>query len=93
MRKEGFNILLKEYKEEDWKEYSLLFQKVNIPIELENILPEDVMKVLIFLLGENRVLKWINYNFEIIDNMTPLEIIKIPNGLKVLKAFIMRIPN
>ena len=90
---EGISFFAGIYKDDSWKRYSNNFLGVDIPNDLEDILPKDVLQPLLYLLGEEYVYKWIKFKFSCIDNMTPIELANSEEGLKALKAFIMRMPN
>ena len=93
MKDEGAEFFESDYDEVGWKQYSNNFNSIDIPDELKKILPEDVIKPLIFILGRECTYKWIHMKINSIDNRTPIELSNTINGLKALKAFIMRMPN
>ena len=89
----GVDYFANEYNEEHWKDYNQGFKPIDIPANLLNTLPEDIIRPLIYLLGYDYTSKWITMRFEDLDNQTPLELSKTKKGIKALKAFIMRMPN
>lgn len=89
----GVNFFANEYNEKDWKDYCQGFKSIEIPISLSGILPEDVIRPLIYLLGYEYTNRWVNMRFEDLDNRTPIDLAKTMDGIKALKAYIMRIPN
>lgn len=89
---EKIKFFANEYNERAWKRYVNDFEKIDVSQDLLDVLPEDVLRPLIYLLGEDYTKKWINMKFENLDNQTPIELAKTKEGRMALKAFIMRIP-
>lgn len=74
------------YNEKDWHNFASCFEKTNI--EFDGI-PQDILNVLYGIIG-SETNAWLNRC--IFDGNTPIELSKTEEGLKALKAFIMRMP-
>jgi len=91
-KEEQIKFYADTFNEEHWKKYSSGFENIEIPNKLKNLLPDDVLHPLIYLLGDDVAYVWINKKLHAIDNRTAIELSKTDTGLKALKAFIMRMP-
>ena len=82
-----------EYDEKDWRCFAQCFNEVEIPNDIIGKIPNDVLYVLVGLLGIESMKKWITTELKQLDCNTALALAKTDKGLKALKALIMRIPN
>lgn len=68
-------------------------------LETLNVFPDDINRILASLydymfFGKIEVFeKWLRNKHKMLDNNTPLEILKTNNGEKSLKEYIMRYPS
>ena len=82
-----------EYKEENWFDFSRCFSNIVIEKNIKLQVPEDVMKSIIGLVGEESALNWIEVRLRQLEFTTAIDLAKSDKGLKALKAMIMRMPN
>ena len=95
------------YKEEKWNAFfqnivpTELEKNIKFYSDLVelNLFPSDINKVLASLFeymffGKKETFNlWLNKKHKMLDNNTPLEILKTNNGEKSLKEYIMRYPS
>lgn len=74
------------YNEKDWCNFASCFEEANIKFDG---IPQDIINVLYGIIGSETDI-WLNRC--IFDNNTPIELSKTDEGIKALKAFIMRMP-
>jgi len=90
---EGVIKFANAYKDEYWNNFSKCFPLVNLKSEVLSKLPSDILSALIGIIGEEQVEKWVNYEFEELDNMKPIDLVRTDDGLKALKMYILSMPN
>lgn len=99
--------LWKYYKEENWQ--YVLTNVVPLELKKNNkfyeyilllmIFPDDISKVLaslfdyMFFKKTENFEKWLNHKHQMLDNYTPVEILKEPNGINTLKEYLLRYPK
>jgi|BioPla2DNA2_1021312.scaffolds.fasta_scaffold30290_4 hypothetical protein len=93
MKNTDIQFFVREYNEENWKNFSNCFSNVNLCRDSNLKVPKDILKCLVGLLGEENALKWIELKFEQLEGKTAIELSQNDIYLKALKAFIMRMPN
>lgn len=95
------------YKEEKWNAFfqnivpTELEKNIKFYSDLVelNLFPSDINKVLaslfeyMFFGKKENFNLWLNKKHKMLDNNTPLEILKTNNGEKSLKEYIMRYPS
>lgn len=79
-----------EYKEEKWNKYAACFKELNISVEG---VPQDVINAVLTVLGEESGYDWLYIPLHQFNGRCAIDLLKIPNGEKALKAFIMRLPT
>ena len=87
------NFFANEYNEANWKKFSNCFKEYTDLDDCFEVIPKDIVNVLIGLLGVEESKEWIKKNLKQLDFMTVVELSKTEKGLNALKAFIMRMPN
>lgn len=87
---ELYDILLDAYKEKHWEEYASCFKDEGIRVEG---IPQDIVNAVTTVLGEKAGITWLDTPLHALDEKTARELLQTENGEKVLKAFIMRLPN
>ena len=81
--------LAKAYTEELWSDFANLFPQVNTDDAVLKEMPNDVVNVLVGLLGIEQVKEWVCTPLERLDNQIIKELIKTDTGLKAAKMFIL----
>lgn len=84
------NFYANEYDEHNWNEFVKCFKEIQVEIEG---LPQDIINVVLNLLGKEMGYKWLVEPFSKFDNKTSLELMKTSVGERALKAYIMRLPS
>lgn len=84
------NLYAEEYDAHNWNEFVKCFNEIDVEIEG---LPQDIVNVVLNLLGHEMGYKWLNEPFHKFDDKTALELMEISAGERALKAYIMRLPN
>lgn len=85
--------LANAYKEKYWNDFFKCFPTITAKNEILINVPNDILSALIGLIGEEQVEQWMNYKFEDLDNMKPIDLVKTNEGLKALKMYILSMPN
>lgn len=80
------------YDEDNWICFSKCFNHLELPKELQGILPEDIMKSLYGVVGIQSG-DWAYYELHQLGHYKAVELVRTKIGLKALKALILRIPN
>lgn len=80
------------YNEQNWGGFAHCFEDIDIPLEFGKLIPDDVIRALIRILGEDNAREWIEIKLKSVDFKTAIELSKTEQGLKALKAFVMRLP-
>ena len=87
---EKIEFFANEYNHQDWKAYSRCFRETEIPEKLLDIMPDDIIRPLLYLLGDDYTQIWINKEIKALDNQKPVELVKTDIGRRALKEFVMR---
>jgi hypothetical protein len=81
--------LAKAYTEELWTDFANLFPKVDTDNAILKEMPNDVVNVLVGLLGIDQVKEWVCIPLKRLDNQIIKDLIKTDTGLKAAKMFIL----
>lgn len=81
------------YKDEYWNKFYRCFPVIISNKNTFSNIPSDILSSLIGLIGEEQVENWMNSEFEELDNMKPIDLLKTDNGVKALKMYILSMPN
>lgn len=84
------------YEEKSWQKYLSLFIKNNENIidELKpflGVVPDDILIPVGIIVGKSASI-WLTKELEEIPGYTPIDLLKTKDGLKALRAIIMRLP-
>ena len=87
---EIFDILVEEYSEKNWRNYSSCF--VDVDTRIDGV-PQDIVNAVITILGETAGCKWLSTPLRKLNGKTAIELAQTDEGRKALKSYIMRLPN
>lgn len=85
-----FEMLVEQYDEKKWNKYASCFKDVTTHIDG---VPQDIVNAVFAILGDVDGYKWLHTPLHKLDGKSAIELVKTEKGEKVLKAFIMRLPN
>lgn len=85
--------LANAYNEIIWYNYASCFKEVDVDRDELDVVPRDVLNVLIALLGVEQTSVWINKKISGLDNNSIIELINNDIGRKAVKMFILSMPN
>lgn len=95
----SLDILLKEFKENNWHDCVLFYREYNVRYsdEIKSCLdhlniPDDIKIALIYKF-EKYASEWIYKKVPALEETKPIDLLQTENGIKILKAAIMRIPS
>jgi len=84
---------VQEFNEKNWQRFSSCFkEQEDIDSEFRKI-PTDIFKTIVGLLGEESGKNWCKRNLNQLDSKTVFELVDSEQGIKALKAFLLRMPN
>ncbi len=84
--------LYNAYNDDLWKIYAKSFKEVSEKIGNLDKIPQDILNVLVGLLGLEEANVWIKTEIKELDNNIILDLIKTEIGIKALKMFLLSMP-
>ncbi len=84
--------LYNAYNDDLWKIYANSFKEVSEKIGDLDKIPQDILNVLVGLLGLEEANVWIKTEIKGLDNNIILDLIKTEVGIKALKMFLLSMP-
>lgn len=93
------DIYLREYKESSWSAFVELFRKEYGRVDpqlkeqvIQKGIPEDIGIVLLTEMGDY-LFKWLEASVPALDHARPVDFLRDEDGIKALKAAILRMPR
>lgn len=86
---ENILALANAYDEKLWKRFSGNFPDSDTDIEG---LPKDIANVLCVLIGKEETKEWIEFDLELLDGNSVLELLTTTTGMKAVKMFVLTLP-
>lgn len=85
--------LANAYNETMWHNYASCFKEVTVDRDGLDVVPRDILNVLIALLGVDQTSVWINKKISDLDNNSVIELVNNDIGRKAVKMFVLSMPN
>ncbi|MDE1465696.1 antitoxin Xre/MbcA/ParS toxin-binding domain-containing protein [Spartinivicinus poritis] len=88
-------ILLSEYPGDiKWERYASNLPEIDTLRESKLKIDNDLFKAIYWSMGEDleRVTSWLEQGVPALDGNSPLEVMKLKEGQKIIRTIIMRIP-
>jgi len=90
---ETIDKLADAYNDVMWNKYSNCFQKVQTKDEILCKVPNDIINVLVYILGYDQAKNWILQEIPELDDQIVVELVKSQRGIKAVKMFVLSMPN
>jgi len=85
--------LANAYNEKLWNNFAKCFPSINKKIDIMSGVPDDVVSVLVGILGESAIEQWLNSELKLLENSKAIDLLKSEKGIKALKMFLLSMPN
>ena len=87
------NELVKAYSDEMWNRFANCFKTIEVQDDILRNVPQDIVNVIVGLLGYEQAKKWVLEVIPDLDNYSVIDLIANEKGVKVVKMFILSMPN
>ena len=85
--------LANAYNEKLWNNFTKCFSGINKKNDIMYEIPDDILSVLVGILGESAIEQWLNSELKLLENSKAIDLLKSEKGIKALKMFLLSIPN
>lgn len=92
MNSNAIDLLANAYDEKIWGNFVKCFPSINKNEKFKDI-PNDLLNVLVGILGESGVEYWLNTELELLENSKGIDLLKYEKGTRALKMFLLNMPN
>jgi|BioPla2DNA2_1021312.scaffolds.fasta_scaffold126746_1 hypothetical protein len=87
------NELADSYNVEIWNNFAKCFKAVEVQDDILKKVPQDIVNVIVGLLGYDQAKKWVLERIPDLDNYSVIDLATNEKGIKALKMFVLSMPN
>ena len=81
------------YNVEMWNNFANCFKAVEVQDDILKKVPQDIVNVIVGLLGYEQAKKWVLEGIPDLDNNSVINLVANETGIKAVKMFVLSMPN
>ena len=87
------NELADAYNVEMWNKFANCFKSVEVQDDILKKVPQDIVNVIVGLLGYEQAKKWVLEEISDLDNHSVINLVANETGIKAVRMFVLTMPN
>ncbi|OPZ90496.1 MAG: hypothetical protein BWY74_02308 [Firmicutes bacterium ADurb.Bin419] len=90
---EEINKLADAYNVEMWNNFANCFKVVEVQGDILKKVPQDIVNVIVGLLGYEQAKRWVLEEIPDLDNYSVINLVANETGIKAVRMFVLTMPN